>query len=480
MKTILIADDDRDLLEPICAYLSKRESNLETIPATSGSECIEILKTRKIDLVLSDLRMPDGDGIDVLAYISRHYSSLPVVVMSAHIEEENTEDLARFGNLRFLGKPASLDQIFQTIEEALGQTAELGNFNGFSLAGVLQLIEMEEKTCLLELTRDGSEQGCFAFVNGRIMRAACGQTQGEDAALEMLIWDQPGIKVHHLPHGDQIESEFSGGVTQLLMRSVKGQDESRVDNPFDQGGEAHEPDDGSDPVGDLFSLAVAAPYAVQETAAVAPATMSAVMERPEPEFFARDQPQADERALQLKHSEPPEPEPITRDPMEPTTRDSVEFPGHNPMAAALPTSAAYTREVHVEHLSPVPGIMVFLFVTGLMVGYQWQAARFADFLPFYTWSRNIMVLVAFWLVVADAFQSGLLQAALCVFLPPYTIVYATSRLTSYILRGLFLAALVVLAAELYFIPEESVALALQGVLAGFIESVDGLILRAGS
>ena len=100
MSTILVADDDQNLLNPVCKYISNRDKGLRTLTASSGAESIRILESEQVDLVLSDLRMPGGDGIDILAYLSSRSPPIPVILMSGYVHSEAAKALSRFGHLR--------------------------------------------------------------------------------------------------------------------------------------------------------------------------------------------------------------------------------------------------------------------------------------------------------------------------------------------------------------------------------------------
>jgi CheY-like chemotaxis protein len=80
-RTILVVDDNRDMVGTTCEMLVL--VGYATIPAYSAREACDVLdETRNIDLVLSDVRMPDVDGFDLLRVLRHRYRSLPVILMS--------------------------------------------------------------------------------------------------------------------------------------------------------------------------------------------------------------------------------------------------------------------------------------------------------------------------------------------------------------------------------------------------------------
>ena len=74
--TVLIVDDEPDLLELVSLTLSRM--NLEARTAADVASARRLLKTEKFDLCLTDMRLPDGDGLDLVAWIQQNRADLPV------------------------------------------------------------------------------------------------------------------------------------------------------------------------------------------------------------------------------------------------------------------------------------------------------------------------------------------------------------------------------------------------------------------
>src|SRR5260221_13359637 len=80
--TILIVDDEADLVELVSLTLARM--NLATESAGDLASARRMLGERRFDLCLADMRLPDGDGLDPVAWIPQHQPRLPVAVISAH------------------------------------------------------------------------------------------------------------------------------------------------------------------------------------------------------------------------------------------------------------------------------------------------------------------------------------------------------------------------------------------------------------
>ena len=106
--TILVVDDEKLLRDLIATFLSKLGHSC--ITATDGVDALDKIKGNKIDAVLTDIKMPNMDGITLASKISIQYPELPVMIMTA-FEEEDTAGLAICAGARdFIKKPFSLNE----------------------------------------------------------------------------------------------------------------------------------------------------------------------------------------------------------------------------------------------------------------------------------------------------------------------------------------------------------------------------------
>ena len=82
METVLIVDDEKNYLVVLSAFLSGE--GYETLTADSAQQALEIVETSDLDLVLTDMKMPTMDGIELLKRIKEKVPDLPVVMMTAY------------------------------------------------------------------------------------------------------------------------------------------------------------------------------------------------------------------------------------------------------------------------------------------------------------------------------------------------------------------------------------------------------------
>ena len=106
--TILVVDDQESLRNLIVTFLSKLGHSCVT--AIDGVDALDKMKGNKIDAVVSDIKMPNMDGITLTSKISIQYPELPIMIMTA-FEEEDTAGLAICAGARdFIKKPFSLNE----------------------------------------------------------------------------------------------------------------------------------------------------------------------------------------------------------------------------------------------------------------------------------------------------------------------------------------------------------------------------------
>jgi two-component system NtrC family response regulator len=109
METILIVDDEKNYTLILAAVLE--DAGFETLSANNGSEALEILSKSDVDLVLTDMKMPGMDGIDLLERIKQEDADLPVIMMTAHGTVEKAVEAMQKGAYNYILKPFDNEQL---------------------------------------------------------------------------------------------------------------------------------------------------------------------------------------------------------------------------------------------------------------------------------------------------------------------------------------------------------------------------------
>ncbi|HEY4576011.1 MAG TPA: response regulator [Thermoanaerobaculia bacterium] len=236
-KTVLVVDDEPSVLFALSEGLSDRRGGVRVVTAANGIEAVAVLEAEPVDLVLSDLRMPDMDGFELLAFLRRNHPSLPVILMTALGSAETSARLANAGSFECLAKPFHLPDLKRKIAEMLTQRVK-GRVENISLASFLQLLEMERKTCTLSVrSRDpeGDHEGKLFFRAGRLVGAATGGLEGREAALEIVTWDHADIEIADVC--PPVDPEIEVALSFLLMEGMRLKDERERGKESDLTGE---------------------------------------------------------------------------------------------------------------------------------------------------------------------------------------------------------------------------------------------------
>lgn len=116
-KTVLIVDDEPDIRELLEITLSRM--GLLTLSAANLTEAVALLAASTPDLCLTDMRLPDGNGIELVAHIQSDYPQLPVAVITAHGSVDAAIAALKAGAFDFISKPVELESLRNLVLSAL-------------------------------------------------------------------------------------------------------------------------------------------------------------------------------------------------------------------------------------------------------------------------------------------------------------------------------------------------------------------------
>lgn len=116
---LLLVDDDPGLLKLLGMRLISEGYSVVT--AESGPEALRVLGREKVDLVISDLRMDEMDGLQLFSEIQKGHPGMPVIILTAHGSIPDAVAATQQGVFSFLTKPVDKDALYKAIDEALEQ-----------------------------------------------------------------------------------------------------------------------------------------------------------------------------------------------------------------------------------------------------------------------------------------------------------------------------------------------------------------------
>lgn len=116
--TIVIVDDEPDLLDLLKLILTEK-TNHQILTTTDPHQAIEWCKSYQADLLISDLRMPEMEGIELLKTIKQQDPNLPLILITAYGTIESAVEAMRHKAFDYITKPFKKEQILMAVDKAL-------------------------------------------------------------------------------------------------------------------------------------------------------------------------------------------------------------------------------------------------------------------------------------------------------------------------------------------------------------------------
>ena len=199
---VLVVDDEPDLLELLELTLSRM--GLDTSRAESVADALRLLDREPFDLCLTDMRLPDGEGLRVVEYITQRAMDVPVAVITAFGSAENAVAALKAGAFDYLSKPVALEQLRALVKQALKVPEKEKPAHSYQLLGDSPAMEIAR-----DLIERLAKSQAPVFINGE-------SGSGKELAARMIHLkgpraEQPFIAVNcgAIPE-NLMESEFFG------------------------------------------------------------------------------------------------------------------------------------------------------------------------------------------------------------------------------------------------------------------------------
>lgn len=222
MTRILIVDDEPEHARALSRDFAQLRQDVTVLTSTSGRQATELLQQNGIDLVLTDLRMPEMDGVELMAWIESNRPDVATFTMSAFGTADSQAQLDRLGAIEHFSKPVDAQTVLRRFAETLHHTVR-GHVQYISLASFLQLLEMERKTCTLTVT-SAEKSGVLAVKDGTLVGARTGELEGQAAAIAIVAWPYPNISIAR--KCQDVGGSFSSPLGFIVMEAMRVQDET--------------------------------------------------------------------------------------------------------------------------------------------------------------------------------------------------------------------------------------------------------------
>lgn len=117
MRSILIVEDDITYGMMLKTWLGKKGFQVASVSSIARAQ--KHIETENVDLILSDLRLPDKDGIDLLKWLSERGQSIPLIIMTGYADIQSAVQAMKLGACDYIAKPVNPDELLKKINEAL-------------------------------------------------------------------------------------------------------------------------------------------------------------------------------------------------------------------------------------------------------------------------------------------------------------------------------------------------------------------------
>jgi DNA-binding response OmpR family regulator len=227
VKYVLIVDDEKLFIKSIADGLKtyEKKHHFKMLSAQNGQEALKNFQSHDIALLITDLRMPEMDGITLIAQVHNQYPTVPIIVMTAFGSPQIEKQIKKMGILHYLEKPIGFDELRDHILHELGRKKK-SRIEGVTLASFLQLIWMEKMTCTLTV-KSNENSGTLSVLSGELKNAQTKKQLGLDAALEILDWESVTIELdeNYIADGETIKIS----IEELLLESFRRKDERSLE-----------------------------------------------------------------------------------------------------------------------------------------------------------------------------------------------------------------------------------------------------------
>jgi two-component system chemotaxis response regulator CheY len=237
-SNVLVVGNKSNSLKNLPQHLSPYSSDFTIFTAADEDEAFKMLRACMIDLLVTDLQLPQIDGFQLLLHITTEYPLVPVLIINTSTEDLSKEDAALPTSGRFLDPEELRDSILAISTDP----KKAGAIFGACLSDFLQLIEKENGSCTLAVLTPSNTGGFFLFKEGVLAQAFLNNTRGKEAARTMLAYDNVSIMIRKLPERN-VPNEIKCSVLSILMEDVQHKNGNTLDSEkqFDEANVPQEP-----------------------------------------------------------------------------------------------------------------------------------------------------------------------------------------------------------------------------------------------
>lgn len=224
LSNVLVVGNESKSLRNLTQNLSPYASDFTIHTAANEIEALKMLQASMIDLLVTNLQISQTDGFQFLLHISAEHPLVPVLIVSASMENPSGEEAA----LPTLGRSHNMEELRDSILTISTNPKNAGAIFGVCLSTFLQLIEKENSSCIISVVTSKVE-GFFLFKDGVLAQAYSNNTRGKEAARTVLGHETLSIMIKKLPERN-IPDEIKCSVRSILQEEVQHENGNKLDS----------------------------------------------------------------------------------------------------------------------------------------------------------------------------------------------------------------------------------------------------------
>lgn len=225
---VLIVDDETNLVRHLVSFLGSFPEEFSLHHASTGEEGFELLQSARPDILVTDVRLPGIDGIELLRQSLVAQPTLKVIVMTAFSSPELRKMALREGAVRFIEKPLDLNELRTSLHE-LHESSQgwSGLVGGLDIFDIAQIHALTGKSKALRVS-SGDQEGILVFAKGTIVHASTGTNSGDEGFFEMARWQGGTFDTLPLKDRAKYSNNITLSTTHLIMEAARLRDESGI------------------------------------------------------------------------------------------------------------------------------------------------------------------------------------------------------------------------------------------------------------
>jgi CheY-like chemotaxis protein len=220
---VLVVDDEVNLRFAIERGLRKAGHHADS--ASTVRQAIERLRSQPYDTVVTDLRMPGGDGLELIQWLGSYSPSTKILVVSAYITPDFRKEYGNQASIGILEKPVELAKLIELVEQLGPRRGFYGNSIEVELFDYVQMVALSGRDKLVKVVTPLSE-GFIWFEHGDIVHAEFETYAGETAFYKLLAVGRGTFT--EVFFTDPPKRTIMGSATGLLMEVARQMDEGTL------------------------------------------------------------------------------------------------------------------------------------------------------------------------------------------------------------------------------------------------------------